>query len=100
MNLQELADAGYPFLAQSLGLAIEPPNYFEYINSPEWKARAEKAKERAGHRCQVCNSPDSLHAHHRTYEHLGDEDPMDITVLCDKCHALFHRGGQLMPEWW
>jgi len=68
-------------------------DYYEYINSPEWKAKADAAKERAEYRCQVCNRPgasSTLHAHHRTYENLGHEKPGDITVLCADCHALFH----------
>lgn len=64
--------------------------YKEYIASGEWKRRAEEAKERAGYRCQVCNSDGEIHAHHRTYERLGAELPEDITVLCSNCHAVFH----------
>jgi hypothetical protein len=32
-----------------------------------------------------------LEAHHRTYEHMGDEMPEDITVLCHNCHSLYSR---------
>jgi len=67
------------------------PDYFEYIQSPSWKRRADAAKKRAGYRCQVCNSPDRLEAHHRTYERLGHERPDDITVLCAKHHRQFHK---------
>jgi len=52
-------------------------------------------KSRAGGRCQVCNSPDGLEAHHRTYERLGDELPGDLTCLCRKCHQIFTEHGQL-----
>lgn len=70
-------------------------NYREYIRSPEWRAKADAAKERAGHRCQLCNSDGQLDAHHRTYKRLGNEEPEDITVLCRDCHAKFHgkNGG-------
>jgi hypothetical protein len=67
-------------------------DYNTYINSPEWRAKANAAKQRAGNRCQVCNRPSSeiqLNAHHRTYERLGNENPDDITVLCRDCHKLF-----------
>ena len=74
-------------------------DYHEYINSPEWRIKAEAAKERAAWRCQVCNDDpprNHLHAHHRTYERLGRELPEDITVLCDYCHRLYHSAsGQL-----
>lgn len=68
-------------------------DYKEYIKSPEWKQKAEVAKEKAGWKCQVCNKDGNrttLHAHHRTYNNLGDEKDGDIIVLCAKCHGLFH----------
>jgi 5-methylcytosine-specific restriction endonuclease McrA len=63
--------------------------YFEYLRSEPWKLKAEAAKARAGHRCQVCNSADRLDVHHRTYERLGRELDSDLTVLCRPCHQLF-----------
>lgn len=68
-------------------------DYQYYINTPEWKQKATEAKEYAGWHCQLCNregDKTTLHAHHRTYERLGNELPEDITVLCNKCHAKFH----------
>jgi len=70
-------------------------DYHKYINSSEWRAKADAAKQRVGFRCQVCNRPSSevqLDAHHRTYERLGNELPGDITVLCRDCHTLFSKG--------
>lgn len=67
-------------------------DYYEYIKSPAWKAKAAAAKKRAGYRCQVCNRHKKevrLEAHHRTYERLGNERPEDITVLCRDCHELY-----------
>jgi hypothetical protein len=69
-------------------------SYHEYLKSNEWKQKAEQAKEQAGWRCQLCNkegNKGSLHAHHRTYERIGNELPEDITVLCSTCHAKFHN---------
>ncbi|HUU90506.1 MAG TPA: hypothetical protein VM238_04770 [Phycisphaerae bacterium] len=63
--------------------------YRKYLQTDEWKQRAEAAKACAGYRCQVCNQEGSLDAHHRTYERLGCELPEDITVLCRSCHQLF-----------
>lgn len=85
--------------------------YETYIQSPEWRAKANAAKQRAGFRCQVCNRPASqvqLDAHHRTYDRLGNELPEDITVLCHDCHKLFsenssiHRDSEsssLLKQW-
>ncbi len=64
--------------------------YQEYLQSDFWKQKSDKAKERAGYKCQVCNSPDNLQTHHRTYTRLGFEKDEDLTVLCDGCHSLFH----------
>lgn len=73
---------------------VEDTNvYEEYIQSPEWKERSRLAKERAGYRCQLCNkkgNDSTLHTHHRTYERLCHEEEMDLIVLCDKHHAMFH----------
>jgi hypothetical protein len=73
-------------------------NYYAYIHSPAWRARADAAKRRAGYRCQVCNRPSSqvqLDAHHRTYERLGRELDSDITVLCRDCHELYESAKRL-----
>lgn len=46
-----------------------------------------KAIERAGGRCQICNSKNRLEVHHRVYpEVLGTENVIDLTVLCYSCH--------------
>ena len=78
-----------------LEIEREADFYATYIQSEEWRARAEDAKARAGYRCRVCNSSRDLNAHHRTYERLGNEDPEDITVLCHSCHELFHQYKRL-----
>lgn len=71
--------------------------YQSYINSPGWEDRKSLALLRAQGRCQICNNPYNLHAHHRTYSRLGIEQEEDITVLCRECHSVFHAGGR-MPD--
>lgn len=69
------------------------PTYHEYINSDEWKEKSRQAKERAGHRCQLCNrkgNDTTLHTHHNTYDRLLLELDSDLIVLCSECHAKFH----------
>lgn len=73
-------------------------NYDEYIQTAEWRQRAEAAKQRAGNRCQICNRPAprvTLEAHHRTYERLGHELPEDLTVLCRGCHELYEANRRI-----
>ena len=70
----------------------ERGRYKEYLSSPLWAAIRRVAIERAGGRCQVCNSDLLLQVHHRKYpEVLGYEEPYDLTVLCRRCHDLFHQ---------
>lgn len=69
--------------------------YAEYLKTDHWQKTAKAAKERAGHKCQVCNKYGQLHTHHRTYERRGAELPDDLIVLCAGCHKLFHDHGKL-----
>lgn len=69
--------------------------YEAYINSPEWRAKAERIKERDGRRCRVCNGRSRLSVHHRTYEDLGHEQDSDLLTLCQDCHQVFHDNRRL-----
>jgi hypothetical protein len=69
--------------------------YADYLQTPEWQAKRERARDRAGGRCQVCDSEGPLDVHHRTYERRGNERDEDLTVLCRGCHELFSRTGRL-----
>ena len=70
-------------------------DYDEYLKSPHWQRMATLARERAGNRCQVCNADGLMEVHHRTYERMGHESLNDLTVLCPRCHALYHEA---MPK--
>lgn len=69
-------------------------DYQEYLQTEHWLRLAEETKRLAGYRCQVCNSPLDLCAHHRTYEHRGDELQSDLICLCRDCHERFHEKGK------
>lgn len=64
--------------------------YKDYLKSEHWQGVREYALLRAKGRCQLCNSPDRLQVHHRTYKGKGAEDYADVVALCHKCHAKFH----------
>jgi 5-methylcytosine-specific restriction endonuclease McrA len=68
-------------------------NYEEHMASPYWKQVSKAVIARADGRCQTCNSTEYLQAHHRTYEHFGQEADFmnDLTCLCSRCHFVFHR---------
>jgi len=64
--------------------------YRQYLRLNYWKRISLDAKERAGFRCQLCNSESDLETHHRSYERRGREESSDLTVLCSECHGKFH----------
>jgi hypothetical protein len=65
-------------------------SYTDYLRSPEWRERRLVHLQAVNGRCQLCNSPDRLEVHHRTYERLGYEEFADLLVLCHVCHETFH----------
>lgn len=65
-------------------------NYKEYLTSDEWQRLRNLKLKQAEHKCQLCNSPEHLQIHHRTYQRLYKEDLNDLTVLCGSCHSKFH----------
>ncbi len=94
--LHELVGKGLVEVKGVLTITLRDMTYQEYLQSDEWKYRADRAKKCAGHRCQVCNSTEkSLDTHHRTYDRLGCEQDEDLIVLCRNCHTLFHENGKL-----
>lgn len=72
-------------------------DYYEYIQSPEWQQVRKRALGYWGYKCAICCSTEALQVHHRTYEHLGQEHPTDVIVLCDECHELYSRK---LPRWY
>lgn len=92
-ELQRARDDGFNAVGQFLELVRGQRltvNYEAYIQSPQWRAKADACKERDGWQCRLCENTHDLHAHHRTYKRLGNERPEDLTTLCGRCHALFH----------
>jgi hypothetical protein len=82
-----------PYLNQeALKWAIIKIPYVTFLKTSYWFAVSSVAKARAGMRCQVCNSGQVIQVHHRTYDNHGAEHlhMVDLVVLCDNCHGLFH----------
>jgi hypothetical protein len=83
--------------------AAEPLPYREwyrrYLQTPEWRERADATKARFAGHCALCNAADGLEAHHRTYDRVGRELPEDLTALCSDCHRAYHqwRTGTMQP---
>lgn len=65
--------------------------YAEFMRSPEWAAKRERALERAGRRCTECGAEHRLHVHHKSYIRFGGREfDRDLTVLCEECHRAKH----------
>jgi len=62
-----------------------------YLQTEHWKNKRLLKLSQADNKCQVCNSPDNLHVHHRVYGNLFAENDNDLIVLCGSCHQLFHK---------
>jgi hypothetical protein len=83
---------------------VTQAGYRAYINSPQWKAKAD-AMRFAVEECEMCDDPPGtgLEVHHVTYEWLGEETPADLLVLCGRCHSRLSRmndgSRQLQEEW-
>lgn len=88
------------------------PFYVKATSSPHWYDLKDRARERAGNRCEgevivfdrdgrsVCD-PDgggylkvrceavrNLQLHHHHYRTLGHETLGDVKLLCDRCHKV------------
>ena len=65
--------------------------YQEYLRTPEFKAKRNRALIQAGNRCQVCGTTDKpLEVHHNDYSRLGEELLADLVALCRPCHQRHH----------
>ena len=73
-----------------MGIVVDRELYLAHLASAEWALIRRLVLERDGRQCLVCNSPDDLVAHHRSYARLGHELLADLATLCRDCHELFH----------
>lgn len=81
-----------------------------YTRGPNWKRRSKMARERDGHRCQICGSSEQLHVHHIIpFDHFGyvqgeNENYKqanalsNLITLCASCHGRVERGGLELPS--
>ena len=82
----------YPALVARLCRIIElkEMSYDAFLQTDEWKAKADAAKQRYGGRCALDDAHPAEHAHHRTYVRRGREHPDDLVPICADCHKKFH----------
>jgi len=72
-------------------------NYKEFLQTPFWEIITDFLKGyQRGESCQICNSNENLHVHHKTYENHGKSEGLkmynlrDLIVVCADCHKMIH----------
>jgi len=68
---------------------LDSLKYADYLKTREWQEIRYFMREVFA-RCSCCNSTKSLDVHHNCYPTRGTERPIDLTLLCRKCHAKIH----------
>lgn len=71
-------------------------DYQSYLNSNEWKQKADARKQIDKNRCVMCGcigtGTNKLNCHHITYRNIFHEDiQSDLVTVCDVCHKAIHR---------
>lgn len=72
------------------GVHLRSKLYDLYLKSPEWKAISDECKRLANFKCNRCDNTTNLHAHHLTYDNIGEEKQEDLECLCLSCHEIEH----------
>ncbi len=72
--------------------------YYEYLNSPEWKKIAYKRMEIDNFTCQGCgtkgNALNMLQVHHVNYRCIYHEEAHiydSLITVCRSCHCILHN---------
>lgn len=76
-------------------------DYYNVINSEEWKQKKTEIIEQRGLNCENCGrdlSRAELDLHHLDYENLGNESDEDLMLLCGECHNEKEQDLELFRE--
>jgi hypothetical protein len=69
------------------------PQYYIYINSPEWREKSKRCQVLTKNHCVVFPWLKSRHCHHMIYRNFQKEMPLRDTVPLSKiAHSIIH--------WW
>lgn len=75
----------------NINVTSEKLFYQNYLQSVVWYDFRGKIFNERGFKCELCKSSKNIQLHHLTYERLGNEQPEDVMVLCQKCHEKAHH---------
>ena len=67
--------------------------YDAYLKSPEWQELRDHIRWARNYNCEECGihaSDTLLIVHHRTYEHVTNEQPEELLLVCEECHHTLH----------
>lgn len=73
--------------------------YYNYLQTPEWKAKRAKVLARANGRCEGCGERRATQVHHMRYpqdcwpgtpEWIAREKLFDLRAICTECHEDVH----------
>lgn len=72
--------------------------YSEQLKHPMWQRRRLEILNRAGFKCERCESDDkTLHVHHKQYRKgakAWEYEDRDLIALCEDCHSAEHLTRQ------
>lgn len=72
-------------------MGYRSPEYYEYMRSPEWRARSRFCRSCTRHRCVLFPWLRARHAHHITYDNFKSEYIVrDIVALSATAHEIVH----------
>ena len=75
------------------------PEYFAYLDSPEWREKREGILERNGWACEWCMEVNATQIHHLTYRRFGRESSLDLLALCADCHRKADDARHRFTDW-
>ncbi len=77
-------------------------SYSQQLKDPRWQKKRLEIMSRDNFRCVQCeNSKNTLHVHHKKYEHgkkPWEYDDSELITLCDTCHELLHIMDDVSKE--
>lgn len=78
-------------------------SYAERLKDPRWQRRRLEILSRADFACKECGAKDrTLHVHHKLYRKGAmpwEYEDRFLVVLCESCHAVWHRSRSCFEEW-
>ena len=66
-------------------------SFQKYLDSPEWKMKAERLISRANNICEICAEKPILEVRHLSYSRAGSEMLFDLAGVCSSCVSKLPR---------